>query len=123
MAKIHDDHRVVRVVEGVLSSWSAGELGRWATAFTCTASCLHITWYTPGSTLVREWNLTYCLEVKMHIERIIKDGTTAWQREQPAQDTVIERLVAELGFALPTDYVAFLKVSNGGEGELGIRRY
>jgi cell wall assembly regulator SMI1 len=44
---------------------------------------------------------------------------TDGQFDTPADDHVISSAVAELGTALPEDYVRFLRAHNGGEGFLG----
>jgi hypothetical protein len=44
---------------------------------------------------------------------------TEGQFEAPADDAVISNTLAELGIALPEDYVRFLREHNGGEGFLG----
>ncbi len=46
-------------------------------------------------------------------------GFTDGQFEAPADDSVISNTLAELGIALPEDYVRFLRTHNGGEGFLG----
>jgi len=43
-----------------------------------------------------------------------------WRRELPAKTGTIQTLLLESRFALPEDYLRFLKLSNGGEGELGV---
>ncbi len=40
-------------------------------------------------------------------------------RREPASADALARLPVELGIPLPDDYAAFMKASNGGEGEVG----
>ena len=46
---------------------------------------------------------------------------TSWQPEPPAEPSAIEALPSESGLDLPEDYLQFLRFSNGGEGELGVK--
>jgi len=43
-----------------------------------------------------------------------------WNRENPASHDTIENLVVKSGLQLPKDYLDFLRLSNGGEGELPV---
>ena len=43
-----------------------------------------------------------------------------WARSMPASEEVIRQLTIKAGIELPSDYIAFLRQSNGGEGELGV---
>ena len=49
------------------------------------------------------------------------NGAPSWTREPPAADEVIRELVRQAGVPLPPEYLAFLRDSNGGEGELGVQ--
>lgn len=55
----------------------------------------------------------------MTLEQLVHDSSAEWTREGPADRRAIEQLAAALP-ALPVDYLAFLRLSNGGEGELGV---
>ena len=46
-----------------------------------------------------------------------------WDREKPAPSHSIENLVSKSGLQLPEDYLDFLRLSNGGEGELPVDPY
>jgi hypothetical protein len=39
---------------------------------------------------------------------------------KPASEGAIRQLIVNAGIELPSDYIAFLSKSNGGEGELGV---
>ena len=56
----------------------------------------------------------------MNVSDILKDRTTKWNRKAPADPDSIDRLVAESKVELPEEYLALLRYSNGGEGELGV---
>jgi len=56
----------------------------------------------------------------MDILDVLKDPRTKWTREAPANRELVERLVTESAVRLPGEYLALLRYSNGGEGELGI---
>ena len=43
-----------------------------------------------------------------------------WRGAPPASAASVERLVASSPVRLPSDYLAFLAVSDGGEGDLGV---
>ncbi len=43
-----------------------------------------------------------------------------WKKEGPASDEAIQSLLESSTHKLPQEYLALLKISNGGEGELGI---
>jgi hypothetical protein len=49
------------------------------------------------------------------------NATPAWTRQPPAADEAIEELVRTAGIPLPPEYLAFLRETNGGEGELGVQ--
>ena len=57
----------------------------------------------------------------MTIVELIQDASAAWDREIPAPEEAVARLVTESGLELPEDYLSFLRKSNGGEGELGVQ--
>ena len=53
----------------------------------------------------------------------IINSNLIWYREDPASPDDIEELVLKSGLQLPKDYIDFLKLSNGGEGELPVDPY
>jgi hypothetical protein len=55
----------------------------------------------------------------MTIERIVRDSGAGWTHEAPASREVVEQLAAAMPM-LPDGYLAFLLLSNGGEGSLGV---
>ena len=55
----------------------------------------------------------------MTIEHMVRDSGAVWTREAPASREVVEQLAAVIP-TLPTDYLAFLLLSNGGDGPLGV---
>ena len=50
---------------------------------------------------------------------LVADRSRMWTRQPPASSEVVATLAATLP-ALPPDYLAWLALSNGGEGELGV---
>ena len=50
----------------------------------------------------------------------LKNLSPNWVKEAPASEKSIQTLLAESTLNLPQEYLALLKISNGGEGELGI---
>ncbi len=54
------------------------------------------------------------------LREILSDLSTSWERCQPASEEAIATLTADCDFALPDDYLSFLRYSNGGEGVLSI---
>ena len=54
----------------------------------------------------------------INIAEILKDAV--WDIEEPAKPESIESLVANVGKDLPSEYLALLRYSNGGEGSLDI---
>src|SRR5262245_58891832 len=57
----------------------------------------------------------------MPLIETLKYPSAKWDREQPAPESAIKNLIEQAGIELPEDYIAFLRYSNGGEGELGIQ--
>jgi hypothetical protein len=53
------------------------------------------------------------------LEHVVHDPGARWRRQAPADGAAVARLAAELP-TLPADYLAFLRLSNGGEGDLGV---
>jgi len=51
---------------------------------------------------------------------ILSDPDAGWTRRPPASEAAIQTLIADCDFALPPDYLTFLRYSNGGEGILCI---
>jgi hypothetical protein len=56
----------------------------------------------------------------MNILHTVKHPSTKWNREPPANAQSIHKLVTESAIELPEEYLALLRYSNGGEGELAI---
>ena len=54
----------------------------------------------------------------INIVEILKDAV--WDTEEPAKNESIERLVANAGKDLPSEYLALLRYSDGGEGSIDI---
>lgn len=55
----------------------------------------------------------------MMLEQLVHDPEAQWDRYAPASLAVLEQLGRSLP-TLPADYLEFLALSNGGEGELGV---
>jgi hypothetical protein len=55
----------------------------------------------------------------MTLQDLLSDSGAAWKREPPADADTLAHLLGGLP-GLPADYLAFLALSGGGEGELGI---
>jgi hypothetical protein len=55
-----------------------------------------------------------------HAENFSLDGRE-WRAKQGASGTEIEALLGALPFQPPPEYIALLRLSNGGEGELALR--
>ncbi len=51
---------------------------------------------------------------------LVADPSAAWTRAAPASRAAVDRLRAALGERVPEEYLSFLLLSNGGEGELGL---
>ena len=49
-----------------------------------------------------------------------KEEAAKWQREPPAEEHELQKLIEQCGIELPNAYLDLLRYSNGGEGELGI---
>ena len=56
----------------------------------------------------------------MQLNEIMKDESADWDRKPPAEEAQIQSLVSQSGVELPGEYLAFLRYSNGGAGELDI---
>ncbi len=56
----------------------------------------------------------------MTISDLIHDESAKWRRVSPASPAALDGLIAGAGVELPEDYLAFLRLSNGGEGALGV---
>jgi hypothetical protein len=56
----------------------------------------------------------------MNISDLVADPSAKWGREPPADPEAIRSLIAGAGVDLPEDYLSLLRLSNGGEGELGV---
>ncbi len=51
---------------------------------------------------------------------MFKEEAAKWQREPPAEEHELQKLIEQCGIELPNAYLDLLRYSNGGEGELGI---
>lgn len=58
----------------------------------------------------------------MTLDALVQDPTAQWTRKAPAGEEVIALLGAALP-DLPPDYLAFLRLSNGGQGDLGVQPF
>ncbi|MBZ5488289.1 SMI1/KNR4 family protein [Halomonas aquamarina] len=56
----------------------------------------------------------------MNIHHYTDNPDADWQGEPGADDAAIARLLEWAGVELPTDYLDFLRTSNGGEGEFDV---
>lgn len=56
------------------------------------------------------------------IEKIIKESKN-WSKADPATEEDIHKLISESKIKFEDDYISFLKISNGGEGELPLNPY
>ncbi len=54
------------------------------------------------------------------IIQIVNDPLRVWELGPAAPDSSIQELLNTLGFSLPDEYLDFMRLANGGEGELGI---
>lgn len=57
----------------------------------------------------------------MDIAALVADQTIPWSREAPADPAAVERLASDALFKLPDAYLEFLRLCNGGEGQLGVQ--
>lgn len=57
----------------------------------------------------------------MTFAELIHDSTADWDRNHPASEAVVSKLALDATYKLPEDYLTFLRLSNGGEGELGVQ--
>ena len=55
----------------------------------------------------------------MTLGELVHDPAAEWVRAEPAPEAAVEALAEALP-DLPPDYLAFLRLSNGGEGPLGV---
>jgi hypothetical protein len=55
----------------------------------------------------------------MTLRDLLADTSASWERHPPAEPAVIASIAAALP-AVPPDYLAFLALTDGGEGELGL---
>jgi hypothetical protein len=53
----------------------------------------------------------------------ISESDLPWDREESANPEAINTLASKSGLNLPKDYLDFLSLSNGGEGELPVDPY
>jgi hypothetical protein len=54
------------------------------------------------------------------LARLVNDPSAKWERASPAEESCVASLSGAFGKPLPQDFLTFLKLSNGGEGELGV---
>jgi len=54
------------------------------------------------------------------VAEILASPERRWTRNAPATDCELAQLRAELPFQVPSEYIEFLRVCNGGEGELAL---
>jgi hypothetical protein len=59
--------------------------------------------------------------VRMSILEITKANASSWMPAPPASADAIARLVSSVAFELPPDYLDFLRVSNGGCGDIPVQ--
>ncbi|HEX4351174.1 MAG TPA: SMI1/KNR4 family protein [Verrucomicrobiae bacterium] len=57
----------------------------------------------------------------MSISEIAKLNATKWKPAAPATDVAIANLINKVGFELPSDYLDFLRFSNGGCGDIPVQ--
>ena len=57
----------------------------------------------------------------MSISEIASANASKWKPAAPAAEDAIARLVNQLGFELPPDYLEFLRFSNGGCGDIPVQ--
>ena len=57
----------------------------------------------------------------MLISEIMIKKTEFWKKNPPVRSSALQKLTFEADTKLPTDYLAFLEFSNGGEGPLRIK--
>src|SRR5262249_54376267 len=50
----------------------------------------------------------------------IDQGRREWRGKPPASESAIQMLLRDCGLALPEAYLAFLRRSNGAEGQIGV---
>src|SRR5689334_13902349 len=53
-----------------------------------------------------------------NLPTIIGDPTALWTRRPPANGSIIQALVEDCGFQLSSEYLSFLRCSNGGQGPM-----
>lgn len=57
----------------------------------------------------------------MAIEDVIQDPSAKWSRQKAASAESLVALRDGCAYQLPSDYIAFLGVSDGGDGELSVK--
>jgi len=57
----------------------------------------------------------------MSISEIVKANSSKWLLAPPASEGSITSSVVQIGFDLPSDYLDFLRVSNGGCGDIPVQ--
>ena len=57
----------------------------------------------------------------MTVFDMVNDLAADWTRKPPAEEQAIQNLLAGCKQDLPTDYLSFLRLCNGGQGKLSIQ--
>jgi hypothetical protein len=57
----------------------------------------------------------------MSVLEIAKSNSSKWHPAAPASENAIANLIGKVGFELPSDYLEFLRFSNGGYGEIPVQ--
>ena len=57
----------------------------------------------------------------MNILEAAKANDSKWMPASPASENVIATLSGQIGFELPSDYLVFLRFSNGGSGDIPVQ--
>jgi len=71
---------------------------------------------------IRSLNLNVkCHSHAMNIQDLARANATKWIPSPPASEDAVARLVREVGFDLPPDYLDFLRFSNGGCGDIPVQ--
>ena len=59
----------------------------------------------------------------MRTSERLRELTKGLSKASPASDTAIEELSTKLGYELPPEYVELMRLSNGGDGQVGEQSY
>lgn len=52
------------------------------------------------------------------LRKLVAESGVNWHRADPANEPDLQALLSHFGDAVPADYLDFLRITNGGEGEL-----